>query len=240
MKSWTKSSLWLGLTSRWSAGLVASMLIGGLVVAAGGMRRAKADGVPNVPLVYSGYLEDAAGNPANGELPIAAAIFDAASGGAALCTTLGSLKATRGWFSFALDPSCTESVRGGPDRWLELTVQGSVLPRQRIGAVPYAHEAGRAAGATGSLAQTLAGLSTANTATKAVADEAAAKLGGAKMFVKGGNNGSVSCDVYCQGAQWGATGSCVGARRASDKGYVGCDTVIGTATSSAECVCLSF
>jgi hypothetical protein len=240
MKSWTSVARRSRLTSRWTLGVAASLLLGGLLVWGGGVRRAAADGVPSVPLVYSGYLEDAAGNPANGDLPLAAAIFDAATGGAALCTTLGTLTATRGWFSFSLDPSCTESVRQGPDRWIELTVQGSVLPRQRIGAVPYAHEAGRAAGATGALAKTLKDLGAANTATKTIADDAAAKLASAKMFAKGGNNGSVSCDVFCEGAQWGATGSCVGARRATDKAYVSCATVIGAETSAAECFCLAF
>lgn len=222
--------------ARWGTAVAGSLVLGGLSF--GLARHASADGVPDTPLVYAGYLEDAAGNPANGPLPLVAGIFDAASGGAALCTTLTTLTATRGWFSVTLDPSCTDTVRGGPNRWIELTIQGSVLPRQRIGAVPYAHEAGRAAGATGKLATTLTDLAAQITASKTAADGTAAKLGGGKMFAKGGNNGTVSCATYCEGSKWGETGSCVAARRASDKTYVSCDTVL--TTTSAECFCLSF
>jgi hypothetical protein len=31
----------------------------------------------------------------------------------------------------------------------------------------------------------------------------------AAIFVKHGNNGTVSCDTYCRGSQWGQVGTCV-------------------------------
>jgi hypothetical protein len=53
-----------------------------------------------------------------------------------------------GRFRIPLD-SCRTAIRSNPDLWLELQVKGTVLyPRIKLGAVPYAQEAGNAARAT--------------------------------------------------------------------------------------------
>ncbi|WP_140912136.1 hypothetical protein [Methylomonas koyamae] len=61
-----------------------------------------------------------------------------------------------------------------------------------------------------------------------------------QIFAKGGNNGSVSCELFCAGSQWGATGTCVGAQIAKGPQigqYVSCST--GTATDT-NCWCSNF
>ena len=240
-------------------------------------RRAAADGVPLSGMVYSGYLEDAAGTPANGSLPMVVTVFDAETAGVALCTTAATAAVARGRFSLPLDVACNTSVQNGPDRWVELTVEGAPLPRQRIGAVPYAREAGRASDASGALKATLAGLaadsakiasasakaseaksaadaaaSTAG-AAKGLADGAAANAGQARVtanqaavrlstiqfFEKTGNNGSVSCDDYCHGAQWGQQGACVAAKALNTTAHIPCSIALG-GFGPAQCFCATF
>ncbi len=235
------------------------------LVAAGGAllgrsKLAVADGVPAAPLVYAGFLEDASGNPANGTFPVTALIYDAETAGVVLCNTNGQLVVTRGFFSLPLDPACTVSVRSGPDRFLQLTVMGSTLPRQRIGAVPYALEATRAMEAGGQLEAALnegakkteaaskvaadaqkAATDTQKTATdaKTKADAVDGRLGSAKTFVKGGNNGTVSCDEYCNGTQWGTSGTCVAARAHNTASYIPCSVAL-KGYGPADCLCMTW
>ncbi|MBN1609020.1 MAG: hypothetical protein JW940_20500 [Polyangiaceae bacterium] len=42
------------------------------------------------------------------------------------------------------------------------------------------------------------------------------------VFQKPGNNGTASCDTFCAGSEWGATGTCVGAQKADTLEYVTC------------------
>ena len=59
---------------------------------------------------------------------------------------------------------------------------------------------------------------------------------------KGGNNGTVSCGTFCAGAQWGPTGTCVGAKLVSGVGvgtYIDCQTVPGL-NNSLDCWCSQF
>lgn len=62
------------------------------------------------------------------------------------------------------------------------------------------------------------------------------------LFDKHGNNGTVSCNTYCKGAQWpGGRGLCFTGMRA-DKGWsVSCDAVPGLLPNGAElsCTCQS-
>ncbi len=46
-------------------------------------------------------------------------------------------------------------------------------------------------------------------------------------FTKHGNNGTVSCNTFCEGAQWGELGACVGATRADTGQSLTCSTVPG-------------
>jgi len=61
-----------------------------------------------------------------------------------------------------------------------------------------------------------------------------------QISLKPGDNGSAPCGVYCAGAQWGPTGTCVGAKIASGPSagtYIDCATVAGTEVS---CYCSRF
>ncbi len=57
-------------------------------------------------------------------------------------------------------------------------------------------------------------------------------------FVKHGNNGTVSCDTFCQGAQWGQVGRCLAASAAN----IPCGQTPGFLANGAEltCGCTSF
>jgi len=244
---------------RWLAVSFAALVLGAGVLT-GRSRLAVADGVPAAPLVYSGFLEDAAGSPANGTFPVTALVYDAETAGVVLCNTNGQLVVARGFFSLPLDPACTVSVRSGPDRFLQLTVMGSVLPRQRIGAVPYALEAARAMEAGGQLeavlkddaAKTAAAQKAASdaqksasealnaaSAAKAQADAVDARIPTAKTFVKSGNNGTVSCEAYCNDTKWGPSGTCLAARAQGTAAYIPCGTALG-GFGPAECLCVTW
>jgi hypothetical protein len=60
-----------------------------------------------------------------------------------------------------------------------------------------------------------------------------ARIDGIQLFQKSGNNGTVSCDTFCQGAQWGQTGSCFGGKTGSGA-YVDCAAV---PQSDVQCIC---
>ena len=59
---------------------------------------------------------------------------------------------------------------------------------------------------------------------------------------KGGNNGTVSCATFCAGSQWGATGTCVGAKLLAGPAtgtYLDCQTLLGVAYT-LDCWCSQF
>lgn len=63
---------------------------------------------------------------------------------------------------------------------------------------------------------------------------------GMAVWEKGGNNGTVSCDEFCEGSQWGRTGTCISAKRGGTNGAgISCATVAGLATA-VRCLCSSF
>jgi hypothetical protein len=106
-------------------------------------------GTPPETIRYQGRLTDDAGVPLSGMHSLAFAVFDAPGGGAQCwAEALGSLALSDGTVDVLLgsitplpslaftdgDPLCA-----GTDRWLEVTVDGSVLtPRQRLASVPFA------------------------------------------------------------------------------------------------------
>ncbi|MBX3092871.1 MAG: hypothetical protein KF764_14070 [Labilithrix sp.] len=113
------------------------------------VRTARADGVPAVnALSYSGVVEDAAG-PVQGPHNIQVTLYDAASSGNATCQTPPtSVTLVNGRFTIALPDACAAAVASKSDTWVSVLVDGSDTGRTKIGAVPYALEAGRAAKAT--------------------------------------------------------------------------------------------
>ncbi len=135
----------------WSVG--ACLVVG---IVAYRLGRARADGVPAVnPLYYGGVLSDG-GRPVEGARNVTVRLWDAATAGATVCsTTAAGAMFTGGRFRVALDAACVGAVRANPELWAEVQVEGTTFPRSKLGAVPYALEAGRAvtaSGATGALA----------------------------------------------------------------------------------------
>lgn len=110
---------------------------------------ARADGIPTGEvLFYSGTLEDN-GVPVDGTRAVSIELFDAVSGGSAQCTTsAAAVTITAGHFRVPLSSTCVVAIRANPNLFLEVTVGGTVLPRSKLGAVPYAVEAARADNAT--------------------------------------------------------------------------------------------
>ena len=126
-----------------------ALAIGVVVVAALGLAvtrhlagPALATGIPTTdPLHYSGMLADGAGKPLAGPMNLVITLWDAKTGGSQRCvTTAGKTPLSAGRFRVALDKSCLAAVQIHRDLWVELAVNGALLPRTRIGATPYAVE----------------------------------------------------------------------------------------------------
>jgi hypothetical protein len=123
--------------------LALSLFAGGLAGT-----RVWAAGAPGIAaLTYSGTLEGADGTPLTGNPQVQIGFYGAQSGGTPVCQTESASIALdpRGRFSIALPETCTAAVRGNPNLWSEVLVNGSSLGRAKIGAVPYALEAASAA-----------------------------------------------------------------------------------------------
>jgi hypothetical protein len=119
--------------------------------------RALAGGIPSTAaLTYSGTLEDATGAPLTGSHNIQVDFWNAAAGGTtpACLTTSVAVVLDKGRFSVALPDTCASAVKASPDVWAEVLVDGASLGRSKIGAVPYAVEAGHATKADGASAGT--------------------------------------------------------------------------------------
>jgi hypothetical protein len=56
-------------------------------------------------------------------------------------------------------------------------------------------------------------------------------------FEKRGNNGTVSCDTYCEGATWGETGPCVEAVDLASQRRMACEDVRGLQPQGVACTC---
>ncbi|GAB4406550.1 MAG: hypothetical protein Kow00123_19190 [Anaerolineales bacterium] len=86
-----------------------------------------------------GRLLDRNGNPINGTRHITMTLYDAATGGTALCTDDDDVTAVNGLFNAYMD-YCTAQDLNGRQVWLGIKVGGDaeMTPRQAIYAVPYA------------------------------------------------------------------------------------------------------
>jgi hypothetical protein len=203
--------------------------------------RARASGIPSTAaLTYSGVLEDVNGAPLAGSKEIEIALFDAQLAGSKQCDAKQKVVLVNGRFQVLLPDTCTQAVQAGTDLWIEVSVDGASLGRTKLGAVPYAVEANHAAtasaalvaatanAAAGSLASSITALQSDVGALKARAD--------LRVSYKSGNNGTVSCDVFCAGENWGGwTGTCVAAERLDTRTYVGCAAT--NSTNGLDCWC---
>lgn len=161
----------------WGAGLAFLCT----TAAAGGywLGRARAAGVSaSKALTYSGILTDTAGAPLAGTKNIQLQLWDAAADGTMQCTVgPAPLTLVGGGFQLAVPDTCAAAVQAAPDLWAEVFVDGATLGRTKLGAVPYALEAGRAADASGALKTRIDGLDAA-----AVKVAGAQTVAGAKTF----------------------------------------------------------
>lgn len=116
----------------------------------------RADGIPaTTPLLYRGYLERS-GMPDDTARMVGASLWDRATDGTRLCDVPAApVTPSGGRFELALD-ACVAAVRANRDAWLQLTVDGTPLPRTKLGAVPYAIEAERAQSANNAVGPLLA------------------------------------------------------------------------------------
>ncbi len=137
----SKTSLGLGALSV----LLAGALVGQLF----------ATGAPQqTPLTWTGVVTDNGGSPYTQAVDVRVAFYDKASGGKARCTSATvKAEAKTGRFSVVLPGTCAKAVMDTTDLWVEATVgpKSTVMPRQHIGAVPYALTTASAAIATKSL-----------------------------------------------------------------------------------------
>jgi hypothetical protein len=127
----------LGLAA--SCGLAA--LVAGLAVA---------DGIPTItPLTYSGVLQNSAGAPVTGQQSMQLTLWDDATANASanqkcVTPTQNVTPDSQGRFQIVLDQACFDAVRASPNLWVQLQIGSAVLPRSKLGAVPYAVESGKA------------------------------------------------------------------------------------------------
>jgi hypothetical protein len=121
--------------------------------------RARAAGIPDAdPLTYTGYLEDGDGAPLTGAHSIDVTFWGSVDGTDDLCSGGNdNAELTAGRFQIPL-PDCAEAVKATPDVWVDVQVDGASLGRTKLGALPYALEAGRASDSTGVLEARLAAL----------------------------------------------------------------------------------
>lgn len=158
--------------------------------------RARADGVPTVsPLYYGGVLDDG-GRPVEGMRNVTIRLWDMASGGTAACTTVTpNTTFSAGRFRIELDAACTGAVRANPNLWAEVLVDSTTFARTKLGAVPYALEAGRAAGASGPLEARIAAVEALAQPRQVVLGPA----GGTVSFTASGSSGGSESDVPVTG-----------------------------------------
>jgi len=141
-----------------SAALLLAAGIGGAIAVS-----ASAAGVPDaMALTYTGYLETPTGVPVTGAVNIIVNVFDAAVDGNKVCEkTVMDLTLTSGRFQVELPDTCTAAVKANPNLWVEVLVGGASLGRSKLGAVPYALEAGHATSADSATNATNAARATA-------------------------------------------------------------------------------
>lgn len=93
------------------------------------------------PLInYQGVLLDGLGNPVNGNVQIAVAVYDNKTSGSLLWQqSVGTVSVYKGLYSLAFGDASLLGVITNDANWLEISVDGDALsPRQRLLPVPYA------------------------------------------------------------------------------------------------------
>lgn len=126
--------------------LVAVMITVSLYVGA----KALAYGIPaDKPMTYAGTLTEN-GAPVTAQRNISINLWNdltSTDDTKKVCATVPAAKTqtTVGRFEVSLGNTCTAAVKAHPDLWVEVVVDGTALPRTKLGAVPFAVEAAHAA-----------------------------------------------------------------------------------------------
>lgn len=103
-------------------------------------------------LAYQGRLVGSDGRAVEGAKGLGFAIYPSADGGQALWSETQQVGLSDGYYSVLLGKVAPlpAAVWNGPERWLELSVDGTPLfPRQAVASVPYAIRAGASEVTTG-------------------------------------------------------------------------------------------
>jgi hypothetical protein len=132
-----------------------------LLVALGGLggwlvSRVLADGAPPTPgsIYYSGTISNVSGSPFSAtSANLHVRLYTSLTAGTAVCdVNAPATPVTAGRFRVALDPpgnmACLDALHATPSLWVEVQVESEIIPREQIGAVPYALEADHAVSAT--------------------------------------------------------------------------------------------
>jgi hypothetical protein len=107
---------------------------------------AYAAGIPTSnALTYAGVLSDPGGVPLTGIKRIQISLFNRATPDGVIQCTAGPEMKTLVAGGFQMDlTACAKAINATPDLWVEVFVDGVSLGRAKLGAVPFALEAGHA------------------------------------------------------------------------------------------------
>jgi hypothetical protein len=150
------------LTTKHSWRVRTSIIALGATVAIGWLAgRARAGGIPAAnPMRFTGTVAEQ-GVPVNGARDITINLYDDATAGTLLCSTVSAQTAVvQGRFTVPLVDTCTKYLQGDAlsstanrsDTWVEVQVAAVSFGRQKVGAVPYAVTAGTVNGVVTSTA----------------------------------------------------------------------------------------
>ena len=113
-------------------------------------------GQPPSLVNFRGQLLNSGGQPVTSTVTIDLRVFPAQTGGTPLyLENVGSVEVRNGQYAFQFgsngSPDFTSVIRQNSEAWVEITLNGDVLPRQRFVSVPYALSAGNAQVSPGSI-----------------------------------------------------------------------------------------
>ncbi len=163
----------------------------------------RASGIPTPgTLTYTGSLANPDGTPftaTNKNIGITA--YDSATAGTIVpeCTVAsGPVGIALGQFQIQLPDTCSAKIQATPNLWIDVTVDGGSLGRTKLGAVPFAVEAGHALAAD-----------TAASATHATAADTAINATGDihPTSVKVGSSGAITPNWWEFGLGDGTSGA---------------------------------
>ncbi len=170
------------------------------------VERVRAAGIPaTAALTYTGYLESPDGTPVTASKGINLYMYDVPTAGEPVCQVVppAPIAVAAGRFQIALPDKCTEQVKVKPDLYIDIQVDGLFLGRTKLGAVPYAVEAGHAVAAESATNATNAAHATAaDSATIATTAAKATTADGLRGVALGAAAPAAGQLLHYDGTQW--------------------------------------